>query len=552
MNKTHHILIILLFCTNILCGQQHTDSSRIVTLIDSSHYFQEKNNWSKSLTFALKAQWLAKGNAYSNYNAIKSLSHILWHLGSERDAIDYLYKAIHIITNQKGRVFFDNALDYGTIGSYHLKNNQTDSSIVAFKNGIDILEQLDNPLFLSSAYNNLGLAYHKSNKKSKALNTFNKALNILDFNNTDQLKFSATIKGNLGTLFVELKEYNRAIILLYDAIDVLKIHGRQSKWDKLLGTYFKLIEAKYKVGDTLDLNAIIDSAYANLNKVIDRKYAYKKAKDIAKIHLLLKPNNHRATEKLLYFNDSLTALIEKQTNDVAFGLSQYKSSILEQQKLINILEQKEIEASLELEKAKSRRFQLFTLLILIFSAAITWLIWLNQKRKKEHIEYEKNLGKLELENQRLIKNEMSMEIAQKKSDLLQLALENSKKLDWNNELMNRIRAMRRAGRDDIDKLLKDIEIEMAQQLATDNKRAVLQVKVDEINQEFKDNLKKGFPSLSLNEIELCAYLKLGLSGQDIALIRNVEPKSITKAKQRLKKKMNLDPEQDLALYVQYF
>jgi len=51
--------------------------------------------------------------------------------------------------------------------------------------------------------------------------------------------------------------------------------------------------------------------------------------------------------------------------------------------------------------------------------------------------------------------------------------------------------------------------------------------------------------LTRNELELCGYLKLRLSGSEIASIRNVDPKSVTKSKQRLKKKLGLQGKDDL-------
>lgn len=263
--------------------------------------------------------------------------------------------------------------------------------------------------------------------------------------------------------------------------------------------------------------------------------AYETALKVSNIHLKVPGINKLSVQqKRLELSDSLISKMEFVNKEISQGLNQYKSSILEQQSTINNLKQREIITSLQIEKGKTRRFQLLALFVFIIFGTLAWLIWLYQKRKKDQAHYEKNLSALELENQRLVEKEMAMEIERKKSDLLQLALDNSKKLDWNNEVMSRIRSMRRAGKNDIDKILKDIEVEMAQQLATDNKRAVLQAKVDEINQEFKDKLKANYLTLSSNEIELCAYLKMELSGQDIALIRNVDPKSVTKAKAQKK------------------
>ena len=144
-------------------------------------------------------------------------------------------------------------------------------------------------------------------------------------------------------------------------------------------------------------------------------------------------------------------------------------------------------------------------------------------------------------------NEEKLEVKseKKKSDILQLALDNSKKLEWNNELIGKLKGLRRAEDKDVNKVLRDIELQMGQQLNDDNRSAVLKNKIDTVNEEFIGKLYGLYPSLTKADIELCGHLKLRLSGQEIASIKNVDPKSITKAKQRLKKKLRLDANIDL-------
>lgn len=528
-----------------------TTSHYVSSLIDSASAARDNKEFAKALNYSLLALNSSGTNDSAKYHSHKNLSTVLWELGASRDALNHLYIALSLNRNEAIEDEVNNAIILGTIGSYHLALNQIDSSIAVFKTAIDVLSNLDNPLFLASANNNLGLAYAKAENYNQALNAYKQAFKTIDNSQAGHLRFCSVVKANMANVYIKTGEYKRAKALLIESIQLMDENGSKGKWVKLLGQYTLLIETKSEIQDFDGINSLIDSVYSQIATHPKPILAYETALRVSKVQLKIPNINiEAAQQKRLELSDSLIRKLEFVNKGISEGLNQYKSSILEQQSTINNLKQREIKSSLQIEKDKTRRFQLLALVVFIFSGALAWLIWLYQKRKKDQALYDKSLGALELENQRLVEKEMAMEIERKKSDLLQLALDNTKKLDWNNEVMSRIRSMRKAGREDIDKMLKDIEIEMAQQLATDNKRAILQAKVEEINQEFKDKLKSSFPTLSNNEIELCAYLKMELSGQDIALIRNVDPKSVTKAKQRLRKKMGLEPSDDLYGYFQ--
>lgn len=57
---------------------------------------------------------------------------------------------------------------------------------------------------------------------------------------------------------------------------------------------------------------------------------------------------------------------------------------------------------------------------------------------------------------------------------------------------------------------------------------------------FFSNLKKKHPALTINEEKHCAYIKMKLSIKDVSLIVGVAPETVKKARQRLKKKLNIN------------
>jgi len=70
-----------------------------------------------------------------------------------------------------------------------------------------------------------------------------------------------------------------------------------------------------------------------------------------------------------------------------------------------------------------------------------------------------------------------------------------------------------------------------------------------IHPYFFENLKEVYPSLTNNELKLCAYLKLNMSYKDIADILHVRPESVRKANLRMRRKIGLNSNHEILEYL---
>jgi len=76
--------------------------------------------------------------------------------------------------------------------------------------------------------------------------------------------------------------------------------------------------------------------------------------------------------------------------------------------------------------------------------------------------------------------------------------------------------------------------------------------MDLIFDDFTKRLKGKYPGLTKHDIELCCFLKLGFSNSEIAGIFNNENDSVTKSKNRLKKRLNLPGDEKLEDFLKKF
>jgi DNA-binding NarL/FixJ family response regulator len=72
---------------------------------------------------------------------------------------------------------------------------------------------------------------------------------------------------------------------------------------------------------------------------------------------------------------------------------------------------------------------------------------------------------------------------------------------------------------------------------------------ESINKNFYNRIKQAFPEISPNELKICALIKMNLSIKEMASILNISPDSVKTARYRLRKKLNLNTEDNLTDFI---
>ncbi|MCB0738943.1 MAG: hypothetical protein KDC92_15650, partial [Bacteroidetes bacterium] len=211
----------------------------------------------------------------------------------------------------------------------------------------------------------------------------------------------------------------------------------------------------------------------------------------------------------------------------------------------NVLELQKVNQEAKLLKQDHQINLLILLTGLVASIVAGVFLLLNSYKRRKALEIERKLTQLQIENQLLEEERLIQELDSQKSDITQLALENTRKRAWNREFIDRIKELKKEKNIGVDKLIKELELELNNQVYLDDKIGVFQDKIDQVNADFYTSLDKNYPGLTKGERELCGMIKLNLSGKEIANVRNVDPRSVSKAKQRLRNKLNLAPNADL-------
>jgi DNA-binding CsgD family transcriptional regulator len=86
-------------------------------------------------------------------------------------------------------------------------------------------------------------------------------------------------------------------------------------------------------------------------------------------------------------------------------------------------------------------------------------------------------------------------------------------------------------------------------LVQDNSWSDFDLYFESINKNFYTRLKQSYPDISTNDLKICALIKLNLSIKEMASILNISPDSVKTARYRLRKKLQLNTEDNLTSFI---
>lgn len=75
---------------------------------------------------------------------------------------------------------------------------------------------------------------------------------------------------------------------------------------------------------------------------------------------------------------------------------------------------------------------------------------------------------------------------------------------------------------------------------------------DQVHADFYKRLNKRFADLSPTDYKLCTYLRMNLTSKEIASLMNISLRSVETNRYRLRKKLNLDHDENLTQFILKF
>lgn len=528
--RTIFIFIIFLLNVQLLAGNSLSDSLQSVlqrTMNDTTKFriylslikLYSKHNVDSSFQFANKAILLAKDFDDDRFEAQaeNEMGHLFLQLGNYGRSIEYYFAVLKIYEERKDSLlliasYFNIALVYDKLNEnqkaqdYYLKALNIVQSMMAEKNK----RVLTYPI--GRIYNNIGITYHNFKQYDKALEYYHKAIQISEeTNNTEALSY---VYNNIGLVYKELGDYDIALTFFEKALSI-KIEQHEEEGTALTYSYFgdcyslkknteKAIEY-YQKGLQLAEKIHATNLQMNIAGTLINEYAKIKQYDKSyQMHLIYKT-----------LSDSLD--LQESTRTANMLDMQYKFD--KEQKEMELEQQKRFYWNLTISGI------LFTLLVVT-----TLLFFLAQSKVRR--------TRLQRENLKLERDKLEDELNYKNKELTTNVMYLLRK----NELINSISVKLLNLKDSLvkanQKPVQDIINEM-QRSVDDDVWKEFEFRFKDVHESFYKRLNELFPDLTQNEKKLCAFLRLNMSTKEISAITFQSPHSITIARARLRKKLNL-------------
>ncbi|WP_158657195.1 tetratricopeptide repeat protein [Maribacter cobaltidurans] len=342
---------------------------------------------------------------------------------------------------------------------------------------------------LTREYNNIGAVYDDLEDFKVAKSYYSKALMHSEKYGEPQLV--GLIYRNLGEIAMVEKDYGQAEEYIQKSMDIAK---NTQNIERLIRGYGKMAEIKAATND------------------------YKNAYDYKTKYIIL--------------YDSLKGIevTERINNlEIKYQTEKKEAEIALQQEEINTLNEKS-----RADNLKKGMYAGGMASGLVFSGLL--FFGFRQRMKKNKIEREKQEAIYQ------------QEIEHKQKELASQTLHLVQKNTFIQELMENLENIKNSP-EKFKMEFRRIVMLLKKENASDKDWEVFKSYFADVHNDFDQKLKTLYADISEKEIRLAAFLRMNLTTKEIAATLNVLPDSILKSKYRLKKKLGLDKETDLATFL---
>ncbi len=421
-------------------------------------------------------------------------------LRMEKKATEFVQKAVTIAQREKD--YANLALCYNVLGLINISIDQNEKAEQYFYKALEINRKLNKPKSIASNLNNLCL--YENSKPLEKVKLLQEAVKI---NQSLNAQWSiAENYNNMAVQYFYAKQYPKALECL-QLSEKIAVHLKAKELISDNSRYRSWIYEK--TGD-------YPKAYASLKKLYELESKMLSDKRVSKIE-----------------SDKSNRLLAQKEEEILVKEKEYEIQTLKKGRIILLLGALSILIIVGFIVMKYRQTKRIELLGTL----------------KQLAEKERELAKLRLTQTEIEKQDVEVELSHSKNDLTNFACYIKSKNDFLENLKEAIKSCYTVKPDEVKTNLKKITTTINQYQANSSEQNMLMSEIERVNTEFIAHLEKKHPDLTKNEKHLASLLRIDLSTKDISIISGSSPKTINMARYRLRKKFQLDGDEDLTEYI---
>jgi tetratricopeptide (TPR) repeat protein len=514
-------------------------------------------------------------------NLLNTLGYKYWIVDANK-SISFGGKALQLsekINDSKGQARANRVIGvaYWSQG-YHIK------ALEYLNDSHKIYEALGDKEGVANTRLNIGMVYSDLKDYDKALSYYEQAIN--EFTGLELKSRIATTFTKMGTILIELHKNDDALQYLMDALQmhidsnfiygIAEVHNRLGKLyfnkNEIEQAYYHIKKAMSLGDQVSDIHGLTDNLIV-YGKILHASNKIDEATvEISKALQLAKENNLIQFELLAY---EVLKELKKEQNKPEESFVFYDKYIVLKDSLFNSEKSKEIaylEFKNEIEgqnkallalKEKEKKNNLIKLILIIgviilsIAGYVIYIISRQRSKKSKELsiktqEYMESLNALtqnKLENSELKRQELRRQLDFKNKELTAYALNFIKKNEVVEQLQQTINKVKKSTTVEKGKLVTDLNKIIRKNLSIDKDWEDFSRFFDDVHKGFYSNLKSKHEGLTSNDLKICSLIRLNLNIKETASILAISPESVKTARYRLRKKLELDPQQEIFNYL---
>ncbi len=181
--------------------------------------------------------------------------------------------------------------------------------------------------------------------------------------------------------------------------------------------------------------------------------------------------------------------------------------------------------------------------LVLMSAGLVLFLRKINRRDKMLLKTKEDLVLVMEEQKKLKDQQMQNELEFKESQLSAAAIQMVQKNELFMELKEQLDQETGESKDALVNRL------ISKGLILDKEWTQFNASFESINKNFYSRLKQAYPEISPNDLKICALIKMNLSIKEMAGILNISPDSVKTARYRLRKKLQLNSEDNLTDFI---
>ena len=433
---------------------------------------------------------------------------------------------------------------YQNIKNYDLALNYYTQGL-AYYHQDSIYESFFDNITAGKLHLNKGLVHWLKQENTKAWQHYTQALS--KFKTINALDDIRKVYQNMAILYREQEELDSALLYLDNAYNagekfaeqdhiyytgVGGLYSDKKEYAKALYYYEKAYQLKPTYGNREEFLTVLEG----LSEIHTKMGAYKEA--------LKYKTEAKVLQDSVYQRDRIKQVqaleiqysVEKKEQEIAMlndslALEQNKRELAEQKAVVQQL------------------YRNLAIGGIILSLLLIWLL-INRIRIRNQLFAAretslKNQNKiLELERQQL-----QLDLEHKNRTLSNMALAAVQKNEMLDSLSEQLNTLTQKNQQ-ASLAVKPIQKMIQEQVSIESEWEEFRVHFEEVHPNFYKKLLQITPSLTQNDLKHCTYIKVKLDSKQIARIMGISPKSVQMNRYRIKKKLQLEKDEDLFVFIE--